>query len=56
MEDKPDIIQVHAFVPRMLKRRLYAVLAMEEKRFSQWVREQMEVKVKAYEDEVRRDQ
>ena len=37
---KKDVVQLHAFVPRELKRQLYSALALEDKRFSAWVREQ----------------
>lgn len=37
---KKDMAQLHAFVPRALKRQLFSALALEEKPYSAWVREQ----------------
>jgi len=38
----PDVIQVHAFLPRQLKRRAFSVLAQQERRFSHWLRDALE--------------
>jgi hypothetical protein len=38
----PDVIQVHAFLPRQLKRRAFSALAQQERRFSQWLRDALE--------------
>ena len=38
-----DLVQVHAFLPRPLKRRAFSVLALQERTFSQWLRETLEV-------------
>jgi hypothetical protein len=37
-----DMIQVHAFLPRQLKRRAFGALALREQRFSQWLRDALE--------------
>ena len=37
-----DTIQVHAFLPRQLKRRAFSVLAQQERRFSHWLRDALE--------------
>jgi hypothetical protein len=38
----PDVIQVHAFLPRQLKRRAFSVLAQQERKFSHWLRDALE--------------
>jgi hypothetical protein len=38
----PDVIQVHAFLPRQLKRRAFSALAQQERRFSHWLRDALE--------------
>jgi hypothetical protein len=38
----PDLIQVHAFLPRQLKRRAFSALAQQERRFSHWLRDALE--------------
>jgi hypothetical protein len=38
----PDVIQVHAFLPRQLKRRAFGVLAQQERKFSHWLRDALE--------------
>ena len=37
-----DLSQVHAFIPRQLKRRAFAEFAMQERSFSHWLREVLE--------------
>jgi hypothetical protein len=37
-----ELIQVKAEVPRMLKRRVFAALALRDERFNHWLRTQME--------------
>jgi hypothetical protein len=37
-----DVIQVHAFLPRQLKRRAFSALAQQERRFSHWLRDALE--------------
>jgi hypothetical protein len=38
----PDVIQVHAFLPRQLKRRAFSALAQQERKFSHWLRDALE--------------
>ena len=38
----PELAQVHAVVPRALKRQVFSVLALRDERFSPWLRQQME--------------
>ena len=37
-----DLVQVHAFLPRPLKCRAFIVLALQERKFSHWLREALE--------------
>jgi len=37
-----DLVQVHAFLPRTLKRRAFSQLAQQERRFTQWLRDALE--------------
>jgi hypothetical protein len=37
-----EVCQVHAFLPRNLKRRAFSVLAQQERRFSHWLRDALE--------------
>ena len=37
-----DVVQVHALIPRTLKRHAFSVLALRERKFSHWLREQIE--------------
>jgi hypothetical protein len=36
------MIQVHAWLPRQLKRRTFSMLALQERSFSQWLRDALE--------------
>jgi hypothetical protein len=38
-----DLVQIKATIPRPLKRRAFAALAMREERFNRWLRTQLEV-------------
>jgi hypothetical protein len=38
----PDVVQVHAFLPRPLKRRAFGVFAQQELKFSRWLRDTLE--------------
>ena len=38
----PDDVQVKASVPRDLKRRAFAALALRDEKFNRWLRSQME--------------
>ena len=38
----PDVVQVHAFLPRPLKRRAFGVFAQQEMKFSRWLRDTLE--------------
>jgi hypothetical protein len=38
----PDVVQVHAFLPRPLKRRAFGVFAQREMKFSHWLRDALE--------------
>ena len=38
-----ELIQVKAEFPRMLKRRVFAALALRDERFNHWLRTQMEI-------------
>jgi hypothetical protein len=38
----PELAQVHASIPRDLKRRAFVALAAREEKFSGWLRQQIE--------------
>jgi hypothetical protein len=38
----PELAQVHAYIPRELKRRVRIALARREEQFSAWLRQQIE--------------
>ncbi len=37
-----DVVQVKGLLERQIKRRLFSALALREKRYTQWLREQSE--------------
>ena len=37
-----DVVQVHVFLTRQLKRRAFSALAQQERRFSHWLRDALE--------------
>ena len=37
-----DVVQVHAFLPRPLKRRAFSAFAQQEMKFSRWLRDTLE--------------
>ncbi len=37
-----DRVQVHAFIPRQLKRRAFSTLASQERRFTDWLCDALE--------------
>jgi hypothetical protein len=39
----PDVVQVHAFLPRPLKCRAFSIFALQEQTFSHWLRETLEM-------------
>jgi len=45
----PDDVQVKASVPRDLKRRAFASLALRDEKFNRWLRSQMETWLQAVE-------
>jgi hypothetical protein len=46
----PDVVQVKAAIPRELKRRAFAALALRDEKFNRWLRSQMETWLQAVEE------
>ena len=47
-----EFVQVKADVPRDLKRRAFAALALREEKFNRWLRTQMETLLQEVEEEL----